>query len=208
MIIFCTKQPIGVSCAIKRHAIICESLYRQGRRNLYQTPFEREQAIQKSITDLKKRSDKLRTNIDQLKSELEKCSGEKLKLETKANDVEVELENIRQNRNDLKVRISEIDFALSNFCFYQIAIKQNARTYALLILLKVQNIFGQVPKPKMTFYHFGSAQSQPNHFGPKEGWGTKSSLFYLRHKKPNLFSSFFSVWGIAQLAERMQWPQF
>ena len=124
---------------------------------MYQTPFEREQAIQKSITDLKKRSDKLRTNIDQLKSELEKCSGEKLKLETKANDVEVELENIRQNRNDLKVRISEIDFALSNFCFYQIAIKQNARTYALLILLKVQNIFGQVPKPKMTFYHFGSA---------------------------------------------------
>ena len=99
---------------------------------MYQTPFEREQAIQKSITDLKTRSDKLRTNFDQLKSELEKCSGEKLKLETKANDVEVELENIRQNRNDLKVRISKIDFAFSNFCFYRIIIKQNARTNALL----------------------------------------------------------------------------
>ena len=75
---------------------------------MYQTPFEREQAIQKSITDLKIRSDKLRTNIDQLKSEIEKCSREKLKLGTKANDIEVELENIRQNRNDLKVRISKI----------------------------------------------------------------------------------------------------
>ena len=81
---------------------------------------------------MKKRSDKLRTNIDQLKSELEKCSGEKLKLETKANDVEVELENIRKNRNDLKVRISKIDFAISNFCFCQRTIKQNARTNALL----------------------------------------------------------------------------
>ena len=94
---------------------------------MYKTPFEREQAIQKPIADLKTRSNKLRTNIDQLKSEIEKCSGDKLKLETKANDVEAELENIRQNRNDLKVRISKIDFTLSNICFYQITIKQNAR---------------------------------------------------------------------------------
>ena len=132
MIIFCTKIVDRRLLCSKTHTIIWKSLYRQGRRNLYQTPFEREQAIQKSITDLKTRSDKLRTNFDQLKSELEKCNGEKLKLETKANDVEVELENIRQNRNDLKVRISKIFFALSNFCFYQITIKQNARTNALL----------------------------------------------------------------------------
>lgn len=104
---------------------------------MYKTPFEREQAIQKPIADLKTRSNKLRTNIDQLKSEIEKCSGDKLKLETKANDVEAELENIRQNRNDLKVRISKIDFTLSNFCFYQITIKQNARNN---VLLQVQNI--------------------------------------------------------------------
>ena len=101
---------------------------------------------------MKTRSNKLRTNIDQLKSELEKCSGEKLKLETKANDVEAELENIRQNRN-LKVRISKIDFALSNFCFHQITIKQNART---TILLLVQNRFVQGSK------YFGLV---PNNFG-------------------------------------------
>ena len=104
---------------------------------MYKTPFEREQAIQKPIADLKTRSNKLRTNIDQLKSEIEKCSGDKLKLETKANDVEAELENIRQNRNDLKVRISKIDFTLSDFCFYQITVKQNARNN---VLLQVQNI--------------------------------------------------------------------
>ena len=101
---------------------------------------------------MKTRSNKLRTNIDQLKSELEKCRGEKLKLETKANDVEAELENIRQNRNDLKVRISKIDFALSNFCFHQITNKQNRTT----ILLLVQNRFVQGSK------YFGLV---PNNFG-------------------------------------------
>ena len=109
---------------------------------MYKTPFEREQAIQKPITDLKTRSNKLRTNIDQLKSEIEKCSGEKLKLETKANDVEAELENIRQNRNDLKVRISIIDFALFFSVFSQITII--SKMLALLSFYWSKIDFGKV----------------------------------------------------------------
>ena len=74
---------------------------------MYQTPLEREQAIRKDITDLKSKMKILKHNVEQLKAEIGKGNEEKSNLESKGKDVESELEKIRQNRNELKVRVYE-----------------------------------------------------------------------------------------------------
>ena len=71
---------------------------------MYDDPIEREEVIQKSITDLKSKVDKLKSNIESVKYQIENKKKEKATMETKINSIEEEIDNIRKNTKDLKTR--------------------------------------------------------------------------------------------------------
>ena len=77
---------------------------REGRRNLYDDPIEREEVIQKSITDLKSRVDQLKTDVEAVQYQMENRMDEKVDLETKINSIQEEIDTIRKNTKDLKTR--------------------------------------------------------------------------------------------------------